>query len=65
MKCIKNYKTGAIQRLTDRRAEELVTRGNWTYCGKEEWKKEVRDAPKKTKPQKSSKKRKKHRRGSK
>lgn len=37
MKCIKNNKTGNIQRVTDREAFNMV--GNtWSYVSKSEWK---------------------------
>ena len=37
MKCIKNIKTGAIQRVDDRQANSMV--GNtWKYVPKSEWK---------------------------
>jgi hypothetical protein len=37
MKCIKNNKTGNIQRLTDKEAYNMV--GNiWSYVSKSEWK---------------------------
>ena len=37
MKCIKNTKTGAIQRVDDRQANSMV--GNtWKYIPKSEWK---------------------------
>ena len=37
MKCIKNNKTGDIQRVTDREAYNMV--GNtWSYVSKSEWK---------------------------
>jgi hypothetical protein len=37
MKCIKNNKTGDIQRVTDKEAYNMV--GNtWSYVSKSEWK---------------------------
>jgi hypothetical protein len=37
MKCIKNNKTGNIQRVTDKEAYNMV--GNiWSYVSKSEWK---------------------------
>jgi hypothetical protein len=37
MKCIKNKKTGDIQRVTDKEAYNMV--GNtWSYVSKSEWK---------------------------
>lgn len=37
MKCIKNNKTGNIERVTDREAYNMV--GNtWSYVSKSEWK---------------------------
>lgn len=41
MKCVKS-KAGKIARVNDTVAEKRVSGGGWSYCGKEEWKKEVR-----------------------
>lgn len=43
MKCIKNEKTGTIKRLSDELAANFVDNKGWSYIGKSEWKKEVRD----------------------
>ncbi len=40
MKCVKDSK-GKITRVTDTIAEDRVSKGNYTYCGKSEWKKTV------------------------
>ncbi len=41
MKCIKNNKTGDIQRVTDREAYNMA--GNtWSYVSKSEWKLQTR-----------------------
>ena len=37
MKCIKNKKTGDIQRVTDREAYNMVGSA-WSYISKSEWK---------------------------
>lgn len=42
MKCIKDTE-GRITRVKDDVANEKVDSGEYTYCGKAEWKKEVRD----------------------
>jgi hypothetical protein len=38
MKCVKDSK-GKITRVTDTIADDRVTKGDYTYCGKSEWKK--------------------------
>ena len=37
MKCIKNNKTGEIERVTDKEAYNMVGRA-WSYVAKNEWK---------------------------
>lgn len=37
MKCIKNNKTGEIERVTDKEAYNMVGRA-WSYVAKTEWK---------------------------
>ena len=37
MKCIKNNKTGEIERVTDKEAYNMVGR-TWSYVAKNEWK---------------------------
>lgn len=37
MKCIKNNKTGEIERVTDREANNMVG-STWSYVAKTEWK---------------------------
>jgi hypothetical protein len=41
MKCIKTKKTGTINRVEDNVADSEVTKGNATYCTKQEWKKSL------------------------
>jgi hypothetical protein len=38
MKCIKNIKTGKIERRKDEFAHEMVKTGKFVYCSKMEWK---------------------------
>ena len=42
MKCVKSN-TGEIARVSDQLAQERVASGSWSYCGKEEWKKQEKD----------------------
>jgi len=37
MKCVKDTK-GKITRVSDELADTRVTKGDYTYCGKSEWK---------------------------
>lgn len=50
MKCIKSTTkeetVNPVRRVSDTQAEKAVQTGKWTYCGKQEWKKTVRDATK-------------------
>ena len=39
MKCIRHSKTGLVKRVSNELADRWVTKGEATYCGKEEWKK--------------------------
>lgn len=43
MKCVKN--NNEVRRVSDAVATELVAKG-WSFCGKQEWKKAVRDVKK-------------------
>jgi hypothetical protein len=39
MKCIKNINTGAIKRVSDRKAVQMLRAPSaWEYCSKHEWK---------------------------
>jgi hypothetical protein len=67
MKCIKsiketpNTKLGTILRVKDLEADEKVTKGNWQYIPKSEWKESTRKSKSdqaETKSKKQSKKQK-------
>ena len=42
MKCVKSS-SGKIERVGEEKAFRRVKSGEWSYCGKAEWRKEVRD----------------------
>lgn len=48
MKCVRNKKTGKINRVTDEEAQSAVTKGIATYCHKSEWKASLSDKERKS-----------------
>ena len=48
MKCVKNIVTDQVKRISDDDAYKLVSKGDWAWCPKKEWKNNVR-GPVKTK----------------
>jgi hypothetical protein len=46
MKCVQSKRSKKIKRVSDEKAWELVNSGVWTYVGKSEWKRLVRDVQK-------------------
>ena len=48
MKCIKST-IGTVLRVTDEEAEQMISKSNWVYCSKKEWKEKVRDVKKEVK----------------
>jgi hypothetical protein len=58
MKTIKNLKTGKLQRVSDKEAQNLVGLSGWQYCPKNEWKTSTREVPKEEKKEKKEKKKK-------
>lgn len=42
MKCVKSA-NDKVERVGNEKANKRVKSGKWRYCGKAEWKKEVRD----------------------
>jgi hypothetical protein len=46
MKCVIKNDESEVKRVNDEKASELVDTGSFSYCGKEVWKKRVRDKAK-------------------
>ena len=43
-KLLKSHALLTIKRVTDEEANEITKKGEWEYCPKSVWRKEVRDA---------------------
>jgi len=46
MKCIQSTTDGSILRVHDWEADKMVSKNNWEYVSKKEWKEKVRDVKK-------------------
>lgn len=59
MKCLNRKNSGTVMphRYKDRKAADLVATGDYEYCSKERWKKEVRDFVPESQKNKKNKKR--------
>ena len=53
---LKSHALLTIKRVTDDEADKMTKKGEWEYCAKSVWRKEVRDAPTEKKHKKKDKK---------